>query len=448
MKFNNLDLAEMRKRGISTKEASRQLMLLRNPPHVIVLDHPCTVGDGIRVCSRAEVEKFSSLYEEARAQGRLSAFIPASGASSRMFAAFHSRNHESHEVMKFMRNLRKFAFFEDLRAVHARQGLRVESLIRQRRFEEIIHALLGPQGLNYGQFPKALIPFHRYPSGSRTAFEEHLVLASKLLKDSEGICRLHFTVSPDQERPFRDFASCTVPRYEVLLGCRYEIRFSVQDRSTDTLAVDLKNRPFHLKDGTLLFRPAGHGALIDNLNKGRGDVVFINNIDNVTFEEGQKEIVRWRKVLAGCLIDLQRQPFDRPWRVCGVVKNTGEPGGAPFWVKGLSGELSLQIVEAAQISHDPRQRRIFSFSTHFNPVDMVCGLRDFRGRPFDLRKFADPSAAFVSERSHDGRRLKALEHPGLWNGAMAGWNTVFIEVPLSTFNPVKTVNDLLGSHHQ
>ncbi|MDY6951644.1 MAG: DUF4301 family protein, partial [Thermodesulfobacteriota bacterium] len=350
------------------------------------------------------------------------------------------------------------------------------------------------------QLPKGLLKFHTYGHEARTAFEEHLVEAIDYAKDDTGLCHLHFTVSREHHKRFQALWETVGPRYAKDLDGRFEADFSLQERSTDTIAVDLENKPFRLPDGSLLFRPAGHGALIENLNRLKGEIVFIKNIDNVVPDRLKGHTAFWKKVLAGCLLELQQRVFsylktltggpadeglldeclafvekelsvrpawnqdktspgarqdclvsmlNRPLRVCGVVRNEGEPGGGPFWVQAKDGSLSLQVAESVEV--DPlseEQQAIQAASTHFNPVDIVCALRDFEGRPYDLKAYVDKEAFFISEKSKDGRDLKALELPGLWNGAMAYWNTVFVEVPVITFNPVKTVNDLLREEHQ
>jgi hypothetical protein len=335
------------------------------------------------------------------------------------------------------------------------------------------------------------------PGGGRTPFEEHLVEGTGTVRDGEGRCRIHFTVSPEFEREFRTLLEARRAFLERSYSARLDVTFSVQHPSTDTIAVDLENRPFRLDDGSLLFRPGGHGALLRNLADLGADLVYVKNIDNVVPESRSKTVILWKKLLGGLLVGLERRALAlsqaleapgcpgsvlddaarflrasfgvpvppaesheglcrtldrrlrRPIRVCGVVRNQGEPGGGPFWVEGADGEVTAQIVESSQVDvSSPAQKAIWSSSTHFNPVDLVLSLRDHAGRPYDLGRFVDPSTVFISKKSRDGRELKALEQPGLWNGAMAGWNTVFVEVPGETFAPVKTVLDLLRPEHQ
>jgi hypothetical protein len=352
--------------------------------------------------------------------------------------------------------------------------------------------MLDPKGLNYENLPKGMIPFHAYPDHVRSAFEEHFVEAQRYTRDQQGLGRLHFTLSREHVKRVTEFLSHHVPRYETQ-GRKFLLSISEQKSTSYTLAVDPENKPFRLEDGSLLLRPGGHGALLENLNECGGDIVFIKNIDNVTHDRVKPVALRYKKALGGLLIQVQEKVFaylreleagtvsprrlseigrfaqdklgyhptsefsqtslvkilHRPLRVCGMVPNQGEPGGAPFWVRDEDGTSSLQIVESAQVDPgNPGQQEIFRRATHFNPVDLVCGLRDHRGRPFDLMSFRDDRAVFISEKTHGGRSLKALEWPGLWNGGMAHWNTIFVEVPIETFAPVKTVNDLLRPEHQ
>jgi hypothetical protein len=517
--FTEKDLQQIEGHGLTLAEATRQLDLFNMPRPFLKLAGPCTVGDGIRTFDRERRDALTDLYERECPGCRCVKFVPASGAASRMFKVLLRYFHQDGEIARasiagtasagsadaeqflvFVEGLRNFAFFSDLQSMLADNGLNVDSLLAQGRFRDILRFLLTDDGLNYADLPKGLLKFHEYPAGSRTAFEEHLVEAASYVTDGDGRCALGFTVS--QEHMDRFNASLRKVRgiYEEKFGVLYDVSFSVQDPSTDTLAVDLDNAPFRQEDGSLLFRPGGHGALLKNLDQIDGDIIFIKNIDNVVPDHLKPETFRWKKITAGYLLEVQGRIFDymkklasqdgnprlleeaaefleeellipvpgdlkqrppedrraflverldRPVRVCGMVQNVGEPGGGPFWVEDASGQRSLQIVETAQIDFDSReQREIFEASTHFNPVDMVCGVRDWRGRPFDLSRFVDPNAVFISQKSKDGKDLKALEHPGLWNGSMSRWITLFVEVPGITFNPVKTVNDLLRKEHQ
>jgi hypothetical protein len=381
----------------------------------------------------------------------------------------------------------------------AAHGLDLEAQLAHGQYTSALEYLLTPRGLNYANLPKGLLPFHRYADHCRTPFEEHLIEAAVYTQDANGVARVHFTVSPEHYDTTTAYLEAVKSRYSAA-GVRYEMTFSSQKMSIETLAVDLENRPFHDRHGRLVFRPAGHGALLANLSDLQGDIIFVKNIDNVVPDRLKDVTYIYKRLLGGYLVALQQTTFayleqlarqdvdtqsldqmfafarqqlsivppadmaqrplqeqrrflsthlHRPLRVCGMVKNAGEPGGGPFWVEQADGSLSLQIVESSQVDMaSAAQRACFVAATHFNPVDLVCGARDYRGQPFELPRFVDPNTGFISHKSHDGRDLKALELPGLWNGAMAYWNTVFVEVPSLTFNPVKTVLDLLRPEHQ
>jgi hypothetical protein len=493
--FSKADLAQMAGLGIAPEEALRQIELFRNPPPYANVLRPCRIGDGIRKLSREAEPWLLARFEEAARQGRVSKMVPASGAATRMFKELLADLNAGcpgdppAEVRTFLDNLPRFAFYEDLSLV----ANVAEAKDRDRC--QILERLLTDKGLGYAELPKGLLKFHRYPDSPRTPLEEHLVEATEQTRDAEGVCRLHFTVSPQHQEGFTELLEEVRPDYVKRFGCRFEVAFSTQQRSTDTLAVDPENRPFREEGGSLLFRPGGHGSLIENLGalaiQGR-DLVLLKNIDNVVPDSRKPIVNGWKKVLTGQILALQERVFrllerledpgdegaieeatrllekdlsrpisrtsnvnrqslmealDRPLRVCGVVRNQGEPGGGPFWVEDAAGQVSLQIVESSQI--DPAVHKdLLGQSTHFNPVDIVCTLRDRHGAPYDLGRFVDPTAVFISSKSHEGKPLKALERPGLWNGAMAGWNTVFVEVPDETFAPVKTVLDLLRPEHQ
>jgi len=513
--FTPRDRKQMSAMGLSPREAARQVELFRNPPPYTHVLRPCRPGDGIRTLAEAEHPALLAQYDAAARRGRIGKLVPASGAATRMFQGLlsyltgsSSSEEMPREVRAFFDNLERFPFYEDLVAAMGAGGIDLAVSLRRGDHRLILRHLLEDSGLGYAQLPKGLLCFHRYPHGIRTAFEEHLVEAADLARDENGLCLLHFTISQQHEERFERLLEKVRPELEERLDCRFEVSFSFQRPATDTLAVDLENKPFRLEDGSLLFRPGGHGALIDNLHDlGRDgwDVVVLKNIDNVVPDAKKPLAHLWRRLLGGCLLAVRERAFghldrlealdgvqgeaaeavlkeagdflatelsrplpagfhaaslaerktflmdalDRPLRVCGVVRNQGEPGGGPFWVESPSGGISPQIVEASQI--DPasaEQQAVLKASTHFNPVDLACGLRDRHGRPYDLQRTIDQSTAFISEKSYEGRPLKALERPGLWNGAMAGWNTVFVEVPDATFAPVKTVLDLLRPEHQ
>lgn len=496
--FTQADLAQLTARGIAPTEATRQLELLRHPPAAIVLDRPCTPGDGIDQLDAAELEWLAARQPEAELSGRCSTFVPASGAATRMFkeliacreAVPASGSEEARVLEAFVANLERFAFHAELERALARRGGR-------RTASELLAALLDPDGLDYDERPKGLLAFHDYRTEIRTPFEEHLHEAATLVRDAAGKTRLHFTVSPEHEARFHALLGRARVDLEPRLEAHFEVSFSAQKPSTDTLALDASGKPFRDAEGRLLFRPAGHGALIENLNEiagGAADLVLIKNIDNVAHDRFKAPTFIWSRALIGALVELQEEVFallvrldeglepealadaaqfvqrtfgreapegspdskrawlrahlHRPIRVCGMVPNTGEPGGGPFWVRGRDG-TTAQIVESAEVnSASPEQRAVFARATHFNPVFLACGLRDHRGRRYDLPSFVDPDAVILTQKSASGRELKALERPGLWNGAMAGWITRFVEVPVTVFNPVKTVLDLLRPEHQ
>lgn len=515
--WTDLDLEQMRELGMDPQGVARQLELFRAPPPFAVLDRPAVLGDGILKLGKEEIQECLDHWETAGQRGRFLKFVPASGAASRMFhllSKFSARpsltrndllagagpEGEKGQVLAFLDDLPRAAFWEELRTAGKGLGADVHALWKDGKYGDLLRILLSSEGLDYSRKPKGLIPFHLYPAGARTAFAEHLVEAASVIADSDKRCRVHFTVSPDHREECRRHLESLQDPLRKGLGVQFDTSFSIQEPSSNTLAVDERNDPFRDGNGRLLFRPAGHGALIRNLDELKGDILFVKNIDNVSVEGSIETTVLWKKILAGRLVKAQegifsrlrrlnsgrleekeldeirvfsekelsirfpaefpswnrskksefvRRLLDRPLRVCGVVANTGEPGGGPFWVKKTGLEASLQIVESAQV--DPQnndQKALFKSSTHFNPVDLVCGVRDWRGKSFDLGAYVDPDAVFISRKSHEGRELKALELPGLWNGAMANWITLFVEVPLETFNPVKTVFDLLKPAHR
>ena len=517
--FLKKDLDQMRTLGITEEQVVSQLEAFKRPAPYLCLNRPCTIGDGIHAIPEEELTALAEYHREATNQGRCLKFVPASGAATRMFEFIlwfytHETRMERDEMARraeageqkfkdlvtFLSGIDRFAFFDALKGAMAKVDLDIHALIDTGRFVEIFEYLLTPRGLNYADLPKGMLKFHRYPNESRTAFEEHLVEAAEYVRNARGICRIHLTVSPEHREGFEMLLEKVRTLYEAKYHAEFQVDFSIQRESTNTIAVDLENRPFRIADGSLHFRPAGHGALIDNLNDLKGDLVFIKNIDNVVPDRLKGTTFIWKKALAGYLIKIQKRIFsymeklvggiheeqffrealnfarselflpipeglrlgsimekrelllsmlNRPLRVCGQVRSRGEPGGGPFWVEGQEGTLSMQIVERAQVNPDSaEQQEIWGSATHFNPVDVVCGVRDYRRNPFDLRQYVDYNAIVITKKSKDGRQLKALELPGLWNGAMAHWNTIFVEVPLITFNPVKAINDLLRNEHQ
>ena len=476
--FTPQDLKQIADHGLTPERVEEQVENFRRGFPFLKVVRAASPGDGVLVLDGAEVDAAVARYDAAVAGLRVVKFVPASGAATRMFKElfeFVNEGKRGKGIDVLLENIERFAFWPELRAVlppEADDRATVDAIVNG--------------GLNYGHKPKGLVTFHAYPDGARKAVEEHLVEGAAYAA-SNGVVRLHFTVSPEHMEAFRTLLAEKVPQYEARYGVRYDISFSVQKPATDTVAVNPDNTLFRQEDGSLLFRPAGHGALIENLNEIDADLIFIKNIDNVTTDARRGDTVRYKKALAGVLIDLQREAFDRlraidagtadldavarfvetrlcvmlpesydaallravldrPIRVCGMVRNEGEPGGGPFWVANPDGTESLQIAESSQIA--PADLPLMKSATHFNPVDLVCGVRDAQGGHFDLRRYVDPATGFISSKSSGGRDLRAQELPGLWNGAMAKWNTVFVDVPVSTFSPVKVVQDLLRPQHQ
>lgn len=476
--FTEKDLQQIQEHGLTVETVEGQIENFRRGFPFLKVVRAASPGDGVLLVDKAAADAAVARYEKAADGLSLVKFVPASGAATRMFKElfeFVNEGKRGKGIDTLLDNIEKFAFWPELKAVlptGADDRATVSAIVKD--------------GLNYGQKPKGLVTFHAYPEGARKAVEEHLAEGAAYAA-AAGAVRIHFTVSPEHKAGFCELLAAKVPLYEKRFGIRYDISFSVQKPSTDTIAVNPDNTPFRQDDGTLLFRPAGHGALIENLNEIDADIVFIKNIDNVTTDARRGDTVRYKKVLAGVLLGLQERAFeylralevdgaelepivafiekelcvklpadydsallravlDRPIRVCGMVRNEGEPGGGPFWVSNPDGTESLQIAESSQIA--PADLPLMQSATHFNPVDLVCGVRTSKGGKFDLRRYTDPSTGFISSKSSGGRDLRAQELPGLWNGAMARWNTVFVDVPVTTFSPVKVVLDLLRPQHQ
>ena len=450
--FSAQDLEQLQAKGISVEKVEQQLACFRNGFPELDIVAPASTKKGILAPKRAEQEQYIAAWQEYLKEGhKILKFVPASGAASRMFKNLFQYLEDGIEtpfIQDFLAHKDCFAFGPQLAG---KEG------------QEAVRFLL--QDVHYGDLPKGLLLFHKYRDGARTPALEHLVegalYCAEPAKDGKKpVVYLHFTVSHDHLPLFRQHIAENLKKFEDKYGVQYDVTFSEQLPSTDTIAANPDGTPFRTKDGKLLFRPGGHGALIENLNQQDADIVFIKNIDNVVPDRLKKDTIRYKQILAGVLVTEQKRIFEalkdpnlsdeeraklnRPIRVCGVVKNTGEPGGGPFLVREADGSISCQILESTQIS-DPE---LMKQSTHFNPVDLVCAIRDFEGKPFDLPKYVDPQTGFISNKSKDGKELLALELPGLWNGAMSRWNTIFVEVPVSTFNPVKTVNDLLREQHQ
>lgn len=468
----------MEEHGLTPAALETQLKNFREGFPFLPVTRAASCGDGIRVLDAAGIEQAAARYDRAKESLRVVKFVPASGAATRMFKdlfEFVREGRRTAVVGELLANRRRFAFWPELRTIIG------DDADELRTVENIV-----AEGLRYGETQKGLVSFHRYGDEVRKAVEEHLVEGAQYAA-AGGEVKIHFTVSPEHLTRFEALLAEKIPGYESRFGVKYRISFSVQDPSTDTLAVNPDCTPFRRADGRLLFRPAGHGALIGNLGKIDADIVFVKNIDNVTTDARRGDTVLYKKALAGVLLALQerifeylmalevpgaelepiaafienelcvklpkdygtallRQVLDRPIRVCGMVRNEGEPGGGPFWVTGADGLETLQIAESNQIA--PEKRELMRLATHFNPVDLVCSFRTSKGGRFDLQEFVDPATGFISRKSDGGRELLAQELPGLWNGAMSRWNTVFVEVPITTFSPVKVVTDLLRPEHQ
>ena len=496
------------KKGISEEKIAEQLACFEKGFPFLKLSAAASVENGgIMLATEADQQRYLAAwdaYEEG--DKKIVKFVPASGAASRMFKNMFEFLGADYDVpttdfeKKFFDHIHNFAFYNDLNAACMdNTGKNIDALIAEKNYKAVVANLLEAAGLNYGSLPKGLLKFHRYADGVRTPLEEHLVEGALYAAGKSGDVFVHFTVSTEHRELFQKLVDSKAAEYAAKYGVNYHISFSEQKPSTDTVAADMENKPFRDKDGKLLFRPGGHGALIENLNDLDADVVFIKNIDNVVPDRLKDDTVTYKKLLAGVLVTLQKQAFEylklldsgsyrhdeleniirfvqqqlhcrradlkdledadlviylrkklnRPMRVCGMVKNVGEPGGGPFLAYNPDGTVSLQILESSQIDmNDAEKKAMFEKGTHFNPVDLVCAVRNYKGEKFNLLNYVDKATGFISYKSKNGKDLKALELPGLWNGSMSDWNTVFVEVPLSTFNPVKTVNDLLREQHQ
>lgn len=491
--------------GMSPEIAKEQIDNFKNGFPFLPIQEAASIGNGIKDLSDEELVKYKESYSDKATDKKIIKFIPASGAASRMFKDLFSfldgdgDISKNNFIQKFIDQIDKFAFYEDLDRSLQKAGSGIKSAIEQKDYKLVISYLLEDKGLGYGNLPKGLLKFHHYEDHDRTPTYEHFIEGVLYGQGKDNTVRLHFTVSPEHEEKFKEEVNEIQPKLEKEFGVKFEVSFSQQKKSTDTIAVNPDNTPFMEDDGSILFRPAGHGALLENLNEIDGDLIFIKNIDNVVPDRLKDTTKEYKMALAGLLLDIQDKVFNglealdsnidhdavdfgqqvltdmlqgklpdgyndmsleqkgrylktklnRPIRICGMVKNTGEPGGGPFWVKEEDGSVSLQIAETAQIDLDnPVQKELLQSSTHFNPVDLLCATKDYKGNKFDLLQYRDVKTGFITGKSKNGKELKAMELPGLWNGAMADWNTLFVEVPLITFNPVKTVNDLLRDEHQ
>ena len=501
--FTTQDIQQFESIGITLEKAETQVNDLKNGYPFLKIKGAAAIGNGILSLDDKEREQLIKDWcEYLKGDGEIIKMVPASGAASRMFKdLFEFENSDATEpnnayIERFFVERENFAFYEALnRVCISEEGKSIQELVEEKRYKDIVRLLLHKEGLNYGSLPKGLLQFHKYPQYVRTAFVEHLVEGALYTNNRNNEVKIHFTVSPEHIEFFKQHLMGELPRYEDLFKVRYNVTFSIQKPSTDTLAVGLDGEPFRNEDGSILFRPGGHGALIENLNDLDGDVIFIKNIDNVVPDRLKQSTIDYKQVIAGLLVRVQNQIFDflneldgevsderldtmlayaeqvlcigvenldnvdvkeylrnkfnRPIRICGMVKNEGEPGGGPYLTYNSDGTTSPQILESSQIDKNNQEAvDCMKNSTHFNPVDLVCAVRNYKGEKFNLPDFVDPSTGFISHKSKNGRELKAMELPGLWNGAMSDWNTVFVEVPLVTFNPVKTVNDLLRDVHQ
>ena len=515
MKFTDQDIKQIKAKGLTVAQVEKQIEVFKEGLPFVNLVSAATVNQGILQPSESEKQAFIEKFEALRDQVSLLKFVPASGAATRMFKflfqfledynpseesinAYINRN-KAQELSVFFVGLEKFPFYSEAMEHTRKVYSNFDQLSDSEQQLAFVKTLLDEDQLNFSFYPKGLLPFHKYKDHKASAFEEHLFEAA-LYVASNGVANLHFTISEKHKDKFDEEFQRIVDIVERKKHTKFNISFSYQKESTDTIAVTDKDLPFREEDGALLFRPSGHGALLENLADMDADVIFIKNIDNVVVFKYENEVALYKKMLAGILLDVQQQAFEyaeqlelktvkesemktiseflktklnvvfsseyekyskryqieylieklnRPIRVCGMVKNEGEPGGGPFWVKAENGTISLQIVESAQIDKkNKKQKDILKNATHFNPVDLVCGIKNYKGEVYNLRDFVDPSTAFITAKTKSGKDLKALELPGLWNGSMAHWNTIFVEVPLITFNPVKTVNDLLKAPHQ
>lgn len=479
------------------KALKKQLEFYQNSNNFLFIEEPATLENGIQNIDK-QINSYIGFYESKKNSLKIIKFIPASGAATRMFKdliLLHEESISSKETDLFFNHILQFPFSNFIQRSLKKIEAKVEDLNDPIIANQLIEQIL--QNFNYTILPKGLIPFHQYKNEVRTAFQEHFIEGVHYCQ-SKDIVYLHFTVGKKHQALFRLALRSFISNYEQLYNCIFHVSFSIQDPETHSIAVNLDNTPFLDKKGKFLLRPAGHGALIKNLNSLDADIIFIKNIDNVTIDSKKENTFKYKKALAGLLLKTQEKVFsflkeldqnnlkmdeaidflqrelniplpkdfkylsekekkqfirkklNRPIRVCGMVKNEGQAGGGPFWVRNQdTSEITLQIVESAQIDlKNTQQKEIFESSTHFNPVDLVCGVKDYKGTKFDLEQFIDHNAYFIAEKTHEGKAIKALELPGLWNGAMSDWITLFVEVPLDTFSPVKTVLDLLKSAHQ
>ncbi|MBC8320223.1 MAG: DUF4301 family protein [Bacteroidetes bacterium] len=514
--FTEKDLQQIKDKGLTSEQIELQIENFKKGFPFIVLSAPATLGNGLNSYSEQEAISLSKYFDDNYKDYEILKFVPASGAASRMFKHLfefrqtYNKTPEDIEkyksdkgfnsVFNFFENINKFAFYHQLKKVMAADGHELDKLISDYDFKSVLDYFLTGLSMDYASLPKGLLLFHDYPDEPRLSVEEHLVEGAHYSTDKTGVSRVHLTVSPEHQSKFESAVNNKKGKFENKFDVKFNIKFSQQKPTTDIIAVTPENEPFRNGNGSLLFRPGGHGALIENLNDLKGEIVFIKNIDNIVPDRLRDTTYLYKKVIGGLLFKLQSKTFEyldlldagnietdelngirdfardelnifipdaymgydhmdkvdflynklnRPIRVCGMVKNEGEPGGGPFWIIDRDDNLSLQIVESSQMElNNESQKEIIAKATHFNPVDLVCGIKDYNGNNFDLKEFVDPETGFISLKSQGGKSLKAQELPGLWNGAMADWITVFVETPIITFNPVKTINDLLRPQHQ
>ncbi|MCX7985987.1 MAG: DUF4301 family protein [Bacteroidales bacterium] len=497
MQLTSTQVSQLQALGILPEDIEKQLEFFREGFPFARLVRPATINDGIIKPSEKDLDEWIKLYEDSQTRLNIVKFVPASGAASRMFKGlfeYLNSKQPNNDTEALLQNMEKFPFYADLYQCFARNGKELTAYFNLLGLQEIVEMLLLEHGLGYGLKPKGLLKFHRYLDGERTAVEEHLVEAFLHARGRDGV-KIHFTVSPEHENLFLTEFTKLKQKYN---NEKFELTYSFQKLSTNTIAVDENNEPVIEPDGTFVFRPAGHGALLENLNNISADLIFIKNIDNIAPDHRKILSVRYKKALGGLALKIKNQitdfltylewhdnytqkrkheiaefmnlflgikvpedidnsifagyvksKLDKPIRICGMVKNTGEPGGGPFWVLNRKGEPTLQIIESSQVNFsDFEQKAIFSRATHFNPVDMVCITNDFAGNKFNLLKYRDDKSGFISEKTHRGKKIKIQELPGLWNGGMAHWITIFVEIPIETFTPVKTFTDWLRDEHQ
>lgn len=506
MEFTQKDIDHITHHGLTTEEVNRQIEILKSGMKFVELLRPATINDGIIELTDDKKIYYKNKFEKDQYFFTITKFVPASGAATRMFKALYQyldnfdKDHPSTKGLEwFFDNIKKFAFFEDLENILATQGYNYEQVIEEGKFDLIVHLVLDKEGLNLHAKPKALLPFHKYTDGYRTALEEHIIEGIQYAKDNNGV-NIHFTISPEHEQMFNELLNRILDSYKNQYDTEINISYSFQKPSTDTVALYKDNLELVRDEmNNIIFRPGGHGALIENLNDLNEEIIFIKNIDNVTLDNRKDDTIEYKKIIGGLLMDVveQVQSFlimlddanlsemdldemlnycknewqqpindyifsldkmekidylfsllNRPIRVAGMVKNTGAPGGGPFIINDENGDESLQIIESAQVNmNDPSQKNIWDSSTHFNPVDIVCYPYNYVGEKFNLLDYIMEDTYFISDKSFKGKDILALEHPGLWNGAMGYWLTIFVNVPLTTFNPVKELKDLLNEGH-